>query len=413
MYHLTGKAVQRTKGPGAVAAAAYRAGARIRDERTGAVHDYSRKKGVLCAHLLFPGGRHREERGSFWNRVETHHRRRDAVVAREIEVSLPHELNPRQREALALGYARELADRYGVAVDVALHEPRRLTEGELAANPDQFHVTDPITGGRHNGNWHAHILLSACHVSLDGSLGKKCEALDPIHCKRNKLPSAIEAERVRWAELCNAALAAAGSGARVDHRSNLERGVESRPSRHLGPTAAAMRRRGKLTSRGSSKFRVVGVAYGIPSPESRRRWKALLFERRFGVALPAELAKQIRFIDVAENVRVETRSETLTIATHRVSYTLGTDAGIDISLLAARQLGWRDIKFSGTDEFVARAASRAAAAGWIVRAANPRQAYIVERAVRLFARAKNENMGQHGGGPVGPRPQGHQPTPRS
>jgi hypothetical protein len=172
IYHLSAKTVSRSAGRSATAAAAYRAGAKIADERTGEVHDYTKKGGVLHTELILPNGE-TADRSAFWNRIEKHHKRGDAVLAREVEVSLPAELTKEQRQALAVGFARELADRYRVAADVALHAPRTLTSRDLKNNPDQYQETDPETGRKHNGNWHAHILLSACHVSPDGTLGKK------------------------------------------------------------------------------------------------------------------------------------------------------------------------------------------------------------------------------------------------
>lgn len=242
IYHLSAKPISRAQGRSATGAAAYRAGVEITDERTGLVHDYTRKGGVLHSELILPGGG-TADRAEFWNGIEAHHKRGDAVLVREVEISLPTELTAEQRQALAVGYARELADRYGVAADVALHAPRTVTDRELEKNPDQYHETDPETGRRHNGNWHAHIMLSACHVQPDGTLGKKAVELDPIHCQRAKIENMADRERARWGELANAALERHGHEARIDHRSHAERGIEAEPSQHLGPQAHGYERR--------------------------------------------------------------------------------------------------------------------------------------------------------------------------
>ena len=192
--------------------------------------------------LILPGGG-TADRSEFWNSIEKHHKRGDAVLVREVEVSLPTELTKEQRKDLAVGYASELADRYGVAADVALHAPRTVTDLELEKNPKQYHETDPETGRRHNGNWHAHIMLSACHVRPDGTLGKKAVELDPIHCQKHRIVNMVERERPRWGDLANAALERHGHDARIDHRSHAERGIEAEPTRHLGPAAASIERR--------------------------------------------------------------------------------------------------------------------------------------------------------------------------
>ncbi len=99
-FHMSVKVISRSAGRSATAAAAYRAGEKITDERTGEVHDYSRKSGVLASRLMMPGGGS-EDRATFWNRVELHHKRGDALLAREFTLALPYELDEPAREKLA------------------------------------------------------------------------------------------------------------------------------------------------------------------------------------------------------------------------------------------------------------------------------------------------------------------------
>jgi len=108
------------------------------------VHDYTRKRGVLHADLILPGGG-TADRAEFWNSIEAHHKRGDAILVREVEISLPTELTPEQRQALAMSFARELAERYSVAADIALHAPRIITDRDLEKNPDQYYQIDPET----------------------------------------------------------------------------------------------------------------------------------------------------------------------------------------------------------------------------------------------------------------------------
>jgi ATP-dependent exoDNAse (exonuclease V) alpha subunit len=247
IYHLSAKPISRASGRSATAAAAYRAGIAIRDARTGVIYDYTRKAGVLYAELILPIDGI-ADRADFWNRIEAHHKRRDAVLAREIEISLPREITSEQREKLAISFARELAHRYGVAVDVALHAPRVITDRDLERNPQQYWQIDTATGKRHNGNWHAHLMLSACYVLSDGSLGKKAVELDPIHCQRRQVENMVERERIRWAELANASLHRDGFEVQVDHRSHADRNIAAIPTQHLGPQSQGIERRTKRKS---------------------------------------------------------------------------------------------------------------------------------------------------------------------
>lgn len=230
IYHVNMKAYRRSKGHSSTAAAAYRSGTKIVDERTGVVHDYTRKGGVAFTKLLLPGGR-KEDRADLWNRIERHHKRGDAVVSREIEMSLPHELQAEKRQELALEFAEYFCEKYGVAVDCAFHEPGK--------NSDER-------------NHHVHLHVSACSVDIDGKLGKKVEVLDPIHCqKRHGMENVAEVERPVWEKMLNTALANANIDERVDHRSLKDQGVTDRlPGRHMGPAATAIERRGEISERG-------------------------------------------------------------------------------------------------------------------------------------------------------------------
>ena len=48
-YHLTTKHISRSSGRSSTAAASYRAGVAIYDERTGLTHDYSKRNGVIMS----------------------------------------------------------------------------------------------------------------------------------------------------------------------------------------------------------------------------------------------------------------------------------------------------------------------------------------------------------------------------
>lgn len=254
-YHLSMKSISRKSGRSSTAAAAYRSGERIIDARTGEIHDYRRKRGVEHSHIVLPGGG-TMPRAALWNSVEEKHKRGDAVLVREIEIALPVGLDAAQRKALVEQYAQELADRYGVAVDVAIHAPHPVTDADLERDPNQYYVeeVEVLDDGheitrRHNGNWHAHVSMSACHFDAAGVPGKKCVELDQIHCQRAKIANAADVERPRWAELANAALAAAGSADRIDHRSHAARGIDRVPTVHRGAHANAVERRTGKPSR--------------------------------------------------------------------------------------------------------------------------------------------------------------------
>ena len=110
LYHLSVKAVSRGGGRSAVACAAYRQAESLHDERTGQTHDYERKRGGEARLLMMPDGaggsatmageNWTAERERLWNAAEAAERRKDARVAREYELALPHELDAASRRRL-------------------------------------------------------------------------------------------------------------------------------------------------------------------------------------------------------------------------------------------------------------------------------------------------------------------------
>jgi hypothetical protein len=216
-YHLSVSTVSRSHGRSATAAAAYRAGERIADTRTGEVHDYRRKGGVESATLVLPDGAPAwaAKRAALWNAAEQAETRKNSCVAREFQIALPHELPPAERQRLAHDLAREIVARHGCAVDVAIHAPSK--------DGDQR-------------NHHAHVLLSTRRLEREGFTDKTRELDD-------QKSGEVMRWRARWAELTNERLRAHGCDARVDHRSLEAQGIERAPTQHLGPTATAIERR--------------------------------------------------------------------------------------------------------------------------------------------------------------------------
>ena len=230
IYHCTVKPISRSSGRSATAAAAYRSAAQITDERTGEHHDYRRRGGVLHVELCTPSRAPAwaADRAALWNKAEVAEKRKDARVAREIEVSLPHELKPAQRLELARAYGRDLVNRYGVAVDMALHQPHRKGDER---------------------NHHVHYLLTTRALEPEGFAKGKADLELPNRERKKRgmenCAEALKAERAIWARHLNRELERAGVKDRVDHRSFKDRGIDRQPTHHMGPEATQMQRKGK------------------------------------------------------------------------------------------------------------------------------------------------------------------------
>ncbi|HEY4972225.1 MAG TPA: MobA/MobL family protein [Steroidobacteraceae bacterium] len=180
IFHLNIKSVSRGAGRSATAAAAYRAGERIRDERTGVLHNYSHRTDVSHTEILLPSALSAADcawatqRASLWNAAERAEHQRNARVAREFQVALPAELDAAQRLALVRTFARELAERHNVAVDLAVHAPR---------------------AGGDPRNHHAHLLATSRQVTAMG-LGPKA-GLDMDSGERQRLGCRLALPRLR------------------------------------------------------------------------------------------------------------------------------------------------------------------------------------------------------------------------
>jgi hypothetical protein len=232
LYHLRINPISRSAGRSAPAAAAYRAGERIRDERTGRLHNYSSRRDVTHTEIFVPSALKANdaswarERGRLWNAAESAEHQRNSRVAREYQVALPAELSAAQRLELARGFSRELADRHHVAVDLAIHEPR---------------------AGGDPRNHHAHLLTTTRELTATGLGGKTGIDMAYAESLKRGVSTGLKelvAIRERWATLVNDAFRAAGLEQRVDHRSLRAQGIDREPVSHIPFAAYQMERRG-------------------------------------------------------------------------------------------------------------------------------------------------------------------------
>ncbi|MGL5144881.1 MAG: MobA/MobL family protein, partial [Acinetobacter junii] len=145
IYHCSTKTINRSSGRTAVASSAYRAGEKLKDERTGLTHDFTRKDGVTHTEIV-SNLDIAIDRSQLWNLAEKSENRKDARTAREWVIALPDELDADQRKDLAKAFAKSLVDRYGVIADLAIHEPSK---------------------GGNDKNHHAHIMLTTRKAELD------------------------------------------------------------------------------------------------------------------------------------------------------------------------------------------------------------------------------------------------------
>ena len=222
LYHYSAQIISRSAGKSAVAAAAYRAGEKLWDERYGKQYDYRKKQGVAHSEILLPVGAPvwMSERQMLWNQIEAIEKHPRAQLCREFTVALQSELSVEQNLELLQGFLQEQFVSRGIVIDLAVHYPidQDKKADELCQNP------------------HAHVMYPLRQVVGDG-FGNKLRGTFSEH------QAELLAEREAWAKHVNAALAKAGIEERVDHRSLAEQGIERLPQIHLGVHAHGMRQK--------------------------------------------------------------------------------------------------------------------------------------------------------------------------
>jgi Ti-type conjugative transfer relaxase TraA len=202
IYHFHAKLVKRGQGQSAVAVAAYRSGSRLYEESTGITHDYTFKQGVEHSEILAPEDAPGWvfDRHTLWNAVEASEKRKDAQVAREIEVGLPLELKDKEQVALLRDFVNREFVAKGMVADIGIHRD----------NPN---------------NPHSHILLTTRDLTPEG-FGPKNRSWNATNELLNW--------RRGWADVTNQHLIEAGLGVRIDHRSYREQNLGLTPGVKIG-----------------------------------------------------------------------------------------------------------------------------------------------------------------------------------
>jgi MobA/MobL family len=235
-YHNSVSVIKRSAGKSAVAAAAYRSGDKLKDERTGLTHDYTRKSGVDHSVILTPvKADWITDRQQLWNKVEATEKRHDAQLAREITVAIPTELTRENQTELVREYVQRNYVDLGMIADINFHH----------------------LGG---DNPHAHIMVTMRDLKIDergdASFGNKNRDWND--------KDLLVRNREQWANLANQYLIDAGCpDVQIDHRSNADRGIETIPQIHLGVEAAAMRKKGIASERGDEYDRIEAANISI------------------------------------------------------------------------------------------------------------------------------------------------------
>jgi hypothetical protein len=282
MFHLSIKVCSsRSGGKSSVAAAAYRACESIEDERTGITHDFTRKGGHVYGEVMLCTNAPAEykNRAVLWNAVEKIEKNKNAQTSREVEVSLPIELNLKDPDQLEMAknllrdFIRDNFVSRGMCADWNIHNPdednhnphchimltmRPIKENgewgdkeKKAYTLDNFGNRVPILDAakvkkfeKNNGETYEdalrraatpeerdEIILSVQKLGAKNRRMWKRETVDSTGWNEQSL---AEQWRCDWADKENALLERINSASRVDHRSYKRQGVDKIPTIHEG-----------------------------------------------------------------------------------------------------------------------------------------------------------------------------------
>ena len=214
IFHYSGQVFSRSDGVSSVAKAAYRSASHLIDERTGQEYDYTRRNEKIQTEIFAPGNSPAwvYDRSKLWNEVEKIEKRKDAQVARELNIALPKELTKEQQMELTREHVKEMFVDKGMIADVCYH----------------FNENNP----------HVHIMLTMRDISPE-SFKNKNRSWNDL--------SLMETWREGWAKSTNKYLELAKKNERIDHRSYERQGINKLPTAHMGVKYHHMEKKGKQT----------------------------------------------------------------------------------------------------------------------------------------------------------------------
>ena len=290
-YHLEAKIVTRGTGRTACGAAAYMSCSRLYNDYDGIQHDYTRKGGLVWAHIFLPTMAPAEwnDRETLWNAVEAAEKTKDSRLAREFIVALPRELGAEDWKTIMTEYIQGCFVSDGMCADVAIHD----TDGH---NP-HAHILLTVRPLDEGGTWQyktekEYLCIrngeergfTAAEFKAAQAEGwerqyqyyvapKKKEYMTPSEAnirgleraskypkstkfgRQNPISARWNSEeqlvvwRAAWADVVNRALERSGVEQRIDHRSHAERGIDEKPTVHEGVNARIMEKMGFVSDR--------------------------------------------------------------------------------------------------------------------------------------------------------------------
>jgi hypothetical protein len=207
----------------AVAAAAYRLGLKLFDERTETWHDYSKRSGkqVVYGETIGPQGAPKWllDPATLWNEIEKAENRVDAQICRDYRIPIPLGVDEAAAITLARSMAGYIVARFNVPVCIAVHRDNTVDLDGNAKPGDKI-------------GFHAHLLFPTRELIREGEGGSETwrfgRKLSELSNRRQSSPI-VDSMNEKWAKLANECLTKAGLPATYESKSYKRLGLDKTP----------------------------------------------------------------------------------------------------------------------------------------------------------------------------------------
>ena len=245
--------VKRSKGQSAVDAASYISRSVLVSEYDGKTYRPKYHEDLVHCEINLPEYAPEEwlDRAVLWNSVELNEKQKNAQLCRTLKAALPNDWSYELAEETVRDYVQRNFVSKGMCADWAIHD---------SVNQNGIH------------NLHIHLMLTLRPVEENGKWGAKQRKeyiLDKDGNKiRNKSGRGFKSRAVdvndwnekgnsrKWrkdlTDTINVVNDRIGLPEYWEHRSFKELGLEQEPTRHLGPIASALERKGIRTEKGDA-----------------------------------------------------------------------------------------------------------------------------------------------------------------
>ena len=300
IYSNSVKVIARSSPKSTLAVSAYINRNKVKDEETQKTYDFSNRKDLIYSEIMLPDNAPQayRNRDKLWNAVEKIENG-NGRTARTIQVALPIELNRQESIKVVQDFVRENFVKSGMCADFALHdkgdgnphahimvtmrplnakgewenkitkvylcknregEERAFTAAEWQKVKSEWEKQLPYYRDGNPKNRYIYLTKYeaehderySAYKRVKGKYDPKNDAVkeNPLTEQWNDVET-LKKWRVDWEVKVNAELERKNFRERIDHRSYKARGIEKKPTIHMGAIATQYERKGVETRKGN------------------------------------------------------------------------------------------------------------------------------------------------------------------